>query len=352
MDVSTQGRTGERVKGRKGEEKKSPTPPLPLAPSRSVLAQRVAAELGQAPRPGIDAFCQAVRARHGEAVAAVLFYGSCLRKDTLEGVLDFYVLVDSYKETYRRRLPAFFNRLIPPNVFYLEWEAGDRTLHAKYAVISVRDFERGMRPRCLHAYIWARFAQPSLLAYARDEQIRNRAVHAAARAVVTLVQRLSVFQPYHDGALHFTASALWHEAFRRTYGAELRTETAETVQTVYEAAPARYDAAAAEALAVLHAEGWLDALTQNDDTFAATLPASRLRRARRAWYWRRPVAKAIAFFRLLKTAFTFGDWVPYAKFKLERHTGTKIELTPRQRRYPLLFFSPVILRLFLRGDIR
>ena len=213
-------------------------------------------------------------------MAAVLFYGSCLRKDTLDGVLDFYVLVDSYKETYRRRLPAVFNRLIPPNVFYLEWQAGDRTLHAKYAVISVHDFERGMRPGCLHAYIWARFAQPSLLAWARDEQVRARVVEASARAVVTLIQRLGVFQPFRDGALHFTASALWHEAFRRTYGAELRTETAETVQTVYEADPARYDAAAAEALAVLHAEGWFDALTRNDDTFAAELPASRLR-------WRR-----------------------------------------------------------------
>ena len=316
------------------------------------LAQRVAAELDQASPSGIDAFCEAARARHGEAVAAVLFYGSCLRKDTLEGVLDFYVLVDSYRKTYRRRLPAFFNRLIPPNVFYLEWEAGGRTLHAKYAVISVDDFERGMRPRCLHAYIWARFAQPSRLAYARDEQARTRVIRAAARAVVTLVQRLVVFQPFRDDVLHFTASALWHEAFRRTYGAELRTESAETVQTVYEADPARYDEAAAEALTVLREEDWLLALTRNNDSFEAMLPASRLRRARWAWHWRRPVAKSIAFFRLFKTAFTFGDWVPYAKFKLERHTGTTVELTPRQRRYPLLFFSPVIVRFFLRGDIR
>ena len=75
------------------------------------LAQRIAAELDRPPLPGVEAFCEAVRARHGDAVAAVLFYGSCLRKNTLEGVLDFYVLVDSYRAVYRRRVPALFNRL-------------------------------------------------------------------------------------------------------------------------------------------------------------------------------------------------------------------------------------------------
>ena len=316
------------------------------------LAQRIAAELDRPPPPGVNGFCEAVRVRHGEAVAAILFYGSCLRKNTLEGVLDFYVLVDSYKAVYRRRVPAFFNRLIPPNVFYLEWQTEGETLHAKYAVISVDDFERSMSPRCVHAYIWARFAQPALTAYARDDQTRARLIRATTRAVVTLVQRLAVFLPHDDGAQRFTAAEMWQEAFRRTYGAELRPESAETVKTVYEADPARYDAVAAEALTVLAQEGWLDTVAQHADTFAVTMPARRLRRARWTWRRRRPVAKFIAVMRLLKTAFTFGDWVPYAKFKLERHTGTTIELTPRQRRYPLIFFSPVIVRLFLRGYLR
>ncbi len=317
------------------------------------LAQRIAAELDRPPPDGVEGFCEAVRTRHGEAVAAVLFYGSCLRKNTLEGVLDFYVLVDSYPAVYRRRVPAFFNRLIPPNVFYLEWQTEHGTLHAKYAVISVADFERCMSPRCMHAYIWARFAQPALLAYTRDEETHARVIRATARAVMTLVQRLGVFLPHEDGAQRFAASELWQEAFRRTYGAELRPESAETVKTVYEADPARYDGAAAEALVALRKEGWLDALDRHDDgTFAVTMPAGRLRRARWTWRRRRPVAKTIAVARLIKTAFTFGDWVPYAKFKLERHTGTTIELTPRQRRHPILFFSPVILRLLFRGYLR
>ena len=103
---------------------------------------------------------------------------------------------------------------------------------------------------------------------------------------------------------------------------------------------------------MLHEEGWLDAVHRHGDTFAVTMPSGRLRRARWTWRRRRPLAKLIAVVRLLKTAFTFGDWVPYAQFKIERHTGMKVELTPRQRRHPIIFFSPVILRLLLRGDTR
>ena len=56
--------------------------------------------------------------------------------------------------------------------------------------------------------------------------------------------------------------------------------------------------------------------------------------------------------RLLKTAFTFGDWVPYVLWKLERHTGRRIEPSERQRRHPLIFGWPIILPLLLRRNLR
>ena len=73
-----------------------------------------------------------------------------------------------------------------------------------------------------------------------------------------------------------------------------------------------------------------------------------MRRARRL---RRPAAKALAFVQLLKSAFTFGDWLPYALWKLERHTGHRVELTERQRRHPLIFGWPVLLRLLRSRDL-
>ena len=73
----------------------------------SALRERVARELHEsAPLPA-QVLAEAIRERHGDVVAAVLFYGSCLRKATHEGVLDFYVIVDDY--VANRKADEIFN---------------------------------------------------------------------------------------------------------------------------------------------------------------------------------------------------------------------------------------------------
>ena len=85
---------------------------------------------------------------------------------------------------------------------------------------------------------------------------------------------------------------------------------------------------------------------------ALPVPPPAVRRARWARYLRRPVAKALAVVQLLKSAFTFGDWLPYALWKLERHTGTRLSPTERQRRHPFLCGWPLIIRVLRRRDLR
>ncbi len=64
------------------------------------------------------------------------------------------------------------------------------------------------------------------------------------------------------------------------------------------------------------------------------------------------MTKVLAVAGLLKTAFTFQGWLSYVTWKIERHSGTKIELSERQRRRPLLFAWPVIFRLIREGVLR
>ena len=104
------------------------------------LAAFLAAELALPAPAGVADVADAVRRRHGDAVAAILFYGSCLRRATSEGVLDFYVLVDAYRPVHRSPALAALNWLLPPSVFYLEHPVGERMLRVKYAVISTRQF--------------------------------------------------------------------------------------------------------------------------------------------------------------------------------------------------------------------
>ena len=189
--------------------------------------------------------------RHGSAVAAVLFYGSCLRQHTSEGVLDFYVLVDGYRAAYRSRLLAWANAALPPNVFYLEIESELGPLRSKYAVISMRDFERGARSDGLRSGIWARFCQPALAVQTRDDAAREAVARAVAEAVVTSVAKALPLLAARAGSIRFSAEELWQRVFRETYSAELRPEDPETILKIYRADPQRYDRAARAALARL-----------------------------------------------------------------------------------------------------
>jgi hypothetical protein len=315
------------------------------------IESRIAEELAQPAPRAAQLLTDAILEIHGDAVAAVLFYGSCLRKGTHEGVLDFYVLVDGYRPAYSSVYLAIVNRLVPPNVFFLSRETELGTLRCKYAVISGGDFERGVGPACRIPYLWARFSQPALLTHARDAEARGLAIRCCARAVVTLVQRLIVFLPAHGGVPRFSPAALWREAFRRTFGSELRTESEEMVRANYEADPPRYDALTGLALEQLASEGVIEEVAQRGASFEVHLARGRRLAGRYRWWLERPLGKLLAFVRLFKNATTFGDWVPYILWKIERHTGRPVPVTERQRRHPFLFGWPVLARLIWRRDI-
>jgi hypothetical protein len=259
--------------------------------------------------------------------------------------------VDDYRKAYRSLYLRVINALVPPNVFFLSRDTELGTLRCKYAVISRAAFERGVSPECWLPYFWARFSQPALVTYARDDAARNLAVEGCVQSVLTLVQRLGVFLPAHGEVQRFSPAALWQEALRRTYSAELRTESDETIRSHYHADPERYDAVTGPALETLRQRGWLDRVDARGPAFEVHIAPARRRGARLRWQLAWPLGKALAVVRLLKNATTFGDWVPYILWKLERHTGQPVEVTERQRRHPFLFGWPVLARLLWRRDI-
>lgn len=315
------------------------------------LHERIARELATPVAPAVAALAAELACRHGAAVAAVVFYGSCLRKRTIDGVLDFYVVVDDYRSAYPGRLLALANAVLPPNVFYVEWPFEGETLRTKYAVISTADLLRRASPRSLDCRIWARFCQPAALAFVRDDAARRRVEEAVTSACLTFVERALSALPDAQLGRGVTGEALFGAGLRETYRAELRSERDAAIRELYAASAGRHDAVAREALAALAQRGG-GSLGESPEGFTVSASAADLRRSRRAWRLRRPLAKALAVAGLLKTAFTFGDWVPYVLWKTERQTGRRIEVTPRQRRHPLIFGWPVIARLLREGIYR
>lgn len=320
----------------------------PLSALTALLAQEWTQPVPEAAR----ALAAEIQQRHTEAIDAVLFYGSCLRtRQTADAVLDFYVLVRSYRSCYDRPLLRWLNALLPPNVFYIEVRQGTRTLRAKYAVISTADFERATTPAVVPAIIWARFCQPTRLVFARSEEVQERIIHAATQATLTFLTRIIPFFARNDLGRSFPLADLWQKGFRETYRTELRTERSETIRALYTASPERYDRIARLGLQHLERQGRC-VCREKDGQWSVAMPQSTRWTGRVSWAVRVTGAKCLYAVRLFKTALTFDDWLPYVLWKLGRHSGVWVELSERQRRYPLLFGWPVLFKLLCQRALR
>jgi hypothetical protein len=316
------------------------------------LAALVGGELFRPAPRSAEVMAGEIGARFGASLAAVLFYGSCLRRGSDEGVLDFYALVDDYGAAYGAGALARANAVLPPNVFYLERDCDGTRLRAKYAVFSLRDFARAVRPEAIRVGTWARFCQPALAVYRRDAEASAALVDALCTAVKTAVWRGLALLPGDGDTRAGSAESLWRTVFGDTYASELRPESRDRAGDIYAADPARYGRALAAALESLESEGRLRIARSDAQGFEIACPGGALRETRRRIRVRRPLAKAVATLQLLKSAATFGDWLPYALWKLERHTGTHLEPTERQRRHPFVFGWPLIARVLWRRELR
>lgn len=306
----------------------------------------VAVEMGQPVTPAVLSVADEIRRRHGDTAAAVLFYGSCLRQGREDGVLDFYLLVDRYRDAYGRWLPSLANTLVPPNVFYLETAVDDRVLRAKYAVVTLKQFARGTSPRSFHSSLWARFAQPVRLVHARDAAARTAVIEAVSTAIVTMVGRVV---PLLDRS--FGAAELWTRGFQETYRAELRTEGPDRAGQIYDGDRDRYERLTPWALTA-NGYGWEPGPNGIGFLLSAELTARQKRRFRRLWRIRQSVGKLLTVLRLAKGIFTFEGGMDYILWKIERHSGVRATATPWQRRHPLLASPLLAWRLYRKGAFR
>jgi hypothetical protein len=285
----------------------------------------------------------ALRDRFGDSLSAVVMYGSCLHHgDLSEGLVDFYVLVDSYANAYESRLQRIGNAWLPPNVFYLEVGPAESRLRAKYAVMSVAHFEEACSG-WFHPYIWARFAQPSRLVYARDTEVERRVRDCFAHAVVRF---LAESVPVCAGE-ELDAVGLWQAGLQKAYASEIRPEKNRPTKLVDVAGPEfeRLTRLAAPRLSPM-----LEAVGPDRYRSLAT-PRAR-RKTLRRWRIRRWQGRVLSVLRLMKAAFTFEGGADYLAWKVERHTGVAIEVTPELRRRPIRHGLVILWHLLRQGVVR
>ena len=66
------------------------------------------------------------------------------------------------------------------------------------------------------------------------------------------------------------------------------------------------------------------------------------------WSLRQALGKPLNAARLIKAAFTFEGAARYAAWKIERHTGMVVPLTPWREKHPVLASPGVLWRLWRR----
>ncbi|MEX2525627.1 MAG: hypothetical protein WD750_11775 [Gammaproteobacteria bacterium] len=318
---------------------KQSTPDLPLQ-----LLAEVASQSSRVVAPEFTLLARELQSRFGEALDAVILYGSCLHThNPSEGVVDLYAIVDDYRNAYGKRHLRILNAWLPPNVFYMEVGGEEAVLRCKYAVLSRHDFERGCRD-WFHSYIWARFAQPVRTLYTRDEVTLHRVNRSLAEAVITFLQTTIPML----GSRNVNAEEIWTRGLALTYAAELRPEKRGRERKLTHLNLGDYSRLTGAAVPAM--EGRLQAEPEGD--FRCMVDKREQRRCGRKWWLRRQQGRILSVARLVKAVFTFNHCIEYAAWKIKRHTGVTIEITPRLRRHPILFGSSILWQLLRRGVLR
>ena len=291
------------------------------------LAERVSAALSRDVDPAMSQF--AGRLAQEAGALAVLFYGSNLRTGSRDGVLDFYVL-----------LPGAAESGMWPRVSYREWEhvenGSSETLRAKIATMTLAKFADAAAGDSRDTTIWARFVQPSALVWARDDAAM-RAVACAMEMAAITAARLAVAVGPDSGS----EADYWGALFRATYRAELRVEKPGRENSILDMNRAHFDGLLPVAL---NAAGI--AFDRSGRAIRPDMTDAERGAILRWWRTRRRLGKSINIGRLLRATRTFDGAGRYAAWKVERHTGVKVEVTPWKEKHPVLAAPGVLWKVW------
>jgi hypothetical protein len=298
---------------------------------------------------------RAVKALGGDAVAAVLFFGS---RQTQAGpdphsAWDFFVVTRGYAPFYRalRRagashrpagLLAALNCLLTPSQISLALPGGEgAALRAKCAVVSLADLRRETSEHRRDHFILGRLFQPVIILQA-DESERGPLLDVLVDACRVTESWVRPWLPER-----FTVDEYCRTLLRVSYGAEIRPEpVAARLGTLWAAQRDRMLPVYSVLPRDLAREGALLEPAPGTFALARACPAGERRRLAAYFAWSRVRATA----RWAKHVVTFEGWLDYILRKAERHTGQRIALTARERRLPLVFLWPRVFRYLRHKD--
>jgi len=304
------------------------------------VQEHMAKDLAEDAPEGLAPLVEGIRTRCGPALRAVVLYGSTRRNANIrDGLVDLMAIVADYRSVHGAGLAAMFNHLLPPNVYYLEAGPEKARVRCKYIIVSEATFERRTAGG-LDGYFWARFSQPCRLVWSADAQAADRVAEGRARAAAHFARQALAL-----GNETLTATGFWVRAVSATYRCELRPEPPGAAEGLIDRDPAFWNRLSQALLPPLAG------VSADDGAFRVELPRGRQMAGRLRWGLRRGWSKLLNVLRLLKAAGTFANGVDYLSWKIERHSGIKVEVTDSMRRHPRLASWKLLFRMWRSGAL-
>ena len=307
------------------------------------LITEIGSQCERAIEGDISVLVEELKSIFGGSLVSIILYGSCLRNRNIqEGVVDLYIVVNNYNNAYKEKYLRVFNSLLPPNVFYIEVDEQDKLIRAKYAVISLADLNHGVN-NWFHSYIWSRFAQPVRILYCCDRETKIRLYYLFSKSVILFLK--NTIPGLGQG--NFDTESIWINGLTLSYTAELRPENKNRAKYITHQSMGdfiRITQYAAPAITE-----YLRELPRG--YYQTTSTIMQTKRNLSQWRLRRWQGRILSILRLTKAVFTFKDCVNYAAWKINRHTGINIKVTPVLQRHPILFGFNILWRLIKRDAL-
>lgn len=280
------------------------------------------------------------RGRADGCARAVLLYGSTLASATRapSSIHDVYVVAESLRRFHGRRLHAALNAFLPPNVYYRSFVRDGAAFRYKLCVIAAGQLLRETSPAARDLHHLGRFSKRMALAWARDDDAAREIAAAQASALRALAPHARARLPEHFALDEFALALLG-----LSYAGETRVAEDDKVAALFRAEPDYYR----EAFELLLREQ--PDVARTGDAYAQPPPDDAARRATARLLTRSRRRERL---RWPKYIVTFDNWLDYLLDKLERHHGIRLDLTARERRWPLIFAWPKYFALRRRGIVK
>ena len=306
--------------------------------------------------PALEQVAQRLAQTAGGALDGLVFFGSRrtgAARANVWSAYDLFVIVERYRPFYEatRRaglsgkgagLLSLASRWLPPTQYSIRVEG--LPVHVKAAVIRTDTFHRETSPRRRDHFCIGRLFQPSRILYAKDDVTRAALVDDLVSAHEATWQWS---RPWLPPA--FDADGYGRNALVVSMSWEVRPEPPGRAEALWEAQREEQRPVFEALLSELAARGEVIPAAGAEGLWSPTRPVPAGETFRLKLYFRRSIARSTT--RWLKHIVSFEGWLDYILRKANRHGGEPVELSERERRWPLIYLWPRVLR-YLRARKR